>query len=259
MISVRPAATDTHQKLVGNLGLAALRARKAFAGVAVPEYRRAIRFGVAPSIEHARVPFLATYATIIDAGAARGQFALLARRLYPAARIVCFEPLPEAQATLQQLFEGDSGIDVHGIALGARSGTATLNVSGQDDSSSLLSIGALQEREYPGTGKAREQVVTVRRLDEVLERVVAAALLKIDVQGGELELLRGAGDLLNRFDDVFVECSFVELYNDQPLATEVLDFLFGHGLQLVGVFGVQRGADGTCLQADFLLRRRPPS
>lgn len=205
------------------------------------------------------MPFQARYATIVDAGAARGQFALLARRRYPAARLVCFEPLPEAQATLRRLFEHDSRVEVHGMALGARSETATLNVSGQDDSSSLLSIGAAQEREYPGTGKAREQAVTVRRLDEVIERVAAPALLKVDVQGGELELLHGAGDLLSRFDDVFVECSFAELYDDQPLATEVLDFLFGHGLQLVGVFDVQRGADDTCLQADFLLRRRPPS
>jgi len=244
---------------LSDLELLVLRARKAYSLVTVPEYRRAIRFGVAPSIEHAGVPFQATYATVVDAGAARGQFALLARRRYPAARIICFEPLPEAQATLQRLFESDSRIEVHGIALGARSGTATLNVSGQDDSSSLLSIGAAQEREYPGTGKAREQAVRVQRLDEVIERVAAPALLKIDVQGSELELLRGAGDLLSHFDDILVECSFAELYEDQPLATEVLDLLFGHELQLVGVFDVQRGANGTCLQADFLLRCRTPS
>lgn len=227
--------------------------------LAVREYRRAIRFGVAPSIEHARVPFGATYETIVDAGAGRGQFALLARRFYPAARIVCFEPVPEAQATLQKLFGGDPRVQVHDAALGVRSGTATLNVSGRDDSSSLLAIGAAQEREHPGTGNVREQAVTVRRLDEVLEPFAGPALIKIDVQGGELDLLRGAGELLRRFDDVFVECSFAELYDDQPLATEVLDFLFDDGLQLVGVFDVQHGAGGNCLQADFLLRRRRPS
>lgn len=259
MSAKRPAGLPTYQRLVDKLGLAGLRARKAFALIAVREYRRAIRFGVAPSIEHARIPFQATYATIVDVGAARGQFALLARRFYPTARIICFEPLPEAQATLQQLFKDDSRVEVHGFALGARSGAATLNVSGQDDSSSLLSIGATQEREYPGTGKVREQAVAIRRLDEVLERVAVPALIKIDVQGGELELLRGAGNLLSRFDDIFVECSFTELYDDQSLVTEVLDFLFSHGLQLVGVFDVQRGAHGTCLQADFLLRRQPPS
>ncbi len=246
----------SYQKAVGSLRLAALRARKALAMVGVPEYRRAIRFGVAPSVEHARVPFRATYATIVDAGAASGQFALLARRFYPGARIVCFEPLPEAQATLEQLFEADAGVEVHGIALGARSGPATLNVSSQGDSSSLLSIGAGQEREYPGTGKAREQAVTIRRLDEVLELVAAPALLKVDVQGGELELLRGAGELLSGFDDVFVECSFVELYDGQPLAHEVVAFLAEWDLVLMGAGMPLADAAGCVVQLDLVFGRR---
>lgn len=224
--------------------------------VSCPDYRRAIRFGVAPSIEHSDVPFRDSYETIVDSGAARGQFALLARRRYPDARIIGFEPLPEARKTLQRLFRRDPRVESHGVALGARSEAATLNVAAQDDSSSLLPIGATQERLYPGTSKVSEQAVTVRRLDEALVTVARPALIKVDVQGGELDLFRGAGDMLSLFDDIFVECSFVELYDGQPLVADVLGFLFSHGLQLVGVYGIARAADGTYLQADFLLRRR---
>lgn len=235
--------------------LATLRARKALAMVSDPAYRRAIRLGVAPSIEHGAVPFLDSYETIIDAGAARGQFALFARKRYPKARVLCFEPLREARETLQRLFQSDPLVEVYGVALGARSGAATLNVSAQDDSSSLLPIGANQEHIYPGTGKASEQTVTVQRLDEALDGVASPALIKVDVQGGELELFRGAGEILSLFNDIFVECSFVELYDGQPLAADVLGFLFSHRFQLVGVYGVARAANGICLQADFLLRR----
>lgn len=239
-----------------SLALAVLRARKALAMVFVREYRRAIRFGVAPSIEHNDVPFRDSYETIVDAGAARGQFALVARRCYPKARIACFEPLPQARAVLEQLFQDDTRVEVHGVALGMRSGAGTLNVSAHDDSSSLLPIGALQEHAYPGTSKVGEHSVATQRLDEALAEVASPALIKVDVQGGELDLLRGAGGLLSCFDDVFVECSFVELYENQPLASEVLGFLFGQGLQLVGIYGVARDAAGRCLQADFLLRRK---
>jgi FkbM family methyltransferase len=201
------------------------------------------------------VPFRSDFATIVDAGAARGQFALFARRRYPGARIVCFEPLPEAHQVLKRLFEEDPGVELHELALAAESGAARLHVAGHDDSSSLLPIGARQEREFPGTGEVRQETVMSGRLDEVLADVARPALLKIDVQGGELDVLRGAGDLLDRFDDVFVECSFTELYEQQPLATDVLRYLFDRGLALAGVFGVQRGADGGCLQADLLLRQ----
>jgi hypothetical protein len=80
-------------------------------------------------------------------------------------------------------------------------------------------------------------------------------LLKIDVQGYELDVLRGAGDRIAVVDEVFVEASFAQLYTGQPLAAEVITYLDRCGLRLVDVFGVARDADGIALQADFLFRR----
>jgi hypothetical protein len=126
-------------------------------------------------------------------------------------------------------------------------------VSAADDSSSLLPIGERQLAEFPGTQEARQLDVPVVTLDDVIDEGLAGpVLLKIDVQGLELDVLRGAGDALSSLDTIFVECSFVELYEGQALADEVIAFLFSHGFRLAGVHGLATGQGGQTLQADLL-------
>ena len=80
-------------------------------------------------------------------------------------------------------------------------------------------------------------------------------LLKIDVQGLELEVIAGAGSSLGRVDEAYVECSFVELYTGQGLADAVICKMRDAGLRFAGVYGVVRAQNGTCLQADLLFKR----
>src|SRR5215212_9944591 len=58
-----------------------------------PGYWPGLRHGVAAAIEHDRIPFDNEFRTVIDVGAGRGQFALVARRRFPAATLHCFAPL----------------------------------------------------------------------------------------------------------------------------------------------------------------------
>src|SRR3712207_638198 len=62
----------------------------------VASYRAALRHGVAAAVEHHAVPFEHRYLTVIDVGANRGQFALVASHRFPGAVLHCFEPLPAA-------------------------------------------------------------------------------------------------------------------------------------------------------------------
>lgn len=207
-----------------------------------------------PAMEHASIPFRDDIATIVDVGASRGQFATFAADRFPAARLVCFEPLPGARDRLRKVTRGRATI--HGAAVGAERGRATFNVSNQDDSSSLLPIGDLQVAEFPGTGRAGSIDVEITTLADVgLSETPPPRLLKIDVQGSELDVLRGAGDELRLFEQLFVECSFVELYEGQALADEVVAFLLNLGFRLRGVFGMTYSANGHAVQADLLFSR----
>jgi hypothetical protein len=84
------------------------------------------------------------------------------------------------------------------------------------------------------------------------EEIVAPAMLKLDVQGYELEALRGCEDLLDRFAYVYVECSFVELYVGQALADEIIAWLMERGWYLKGIYNMTYDRKGSSIQADFL-------
>ena len=76
------------------------------------------------------------------------------------------------------------------------------------------------------------------------------------MQGFELEALQGCEDLLDRFAQVYVECSFLELYTGQALADEVIAWLRERGFRLAGVYNMSYDRNGSAVQGDFLFSRR---
>jgi len=122
-----------------------------------------------------------------------------------------------------------------------------------DDSSSLLK-GHLQNQIFPGTQEVGAFSVSVKPLSALLTEadIVSPALLKIDVQGYELEVLKGCGSLLKTFEYIFVECSFLELYQKQALAHEVITFLAKQGFNLKGIYNMSYDKFGVAVQGDFL-------
>lgn len=132
-----------------------------------------------------------------------------------------------------------------------------MHISHRDDSSSLLSISSVQTAMFPGTEEIATTEVRVAPLDEFVtaDDLMAPAMLKLDVQGFEYEALIGCESLLPRFDWVYCECSFVELYSGQKLAWEIIDWLSTRGFGLAGVFNPAYDRRGQTVQADFLFRR----
>jgi FkbM family methyltransferase len=221
-----------------------------------PSYRQALRHGVAAAAEHESIPLRSDFATVIDAGANRGQFALFAARRFPAARLLCFEPLDGPRQRLERVLASQSNLRVYPLALGDVDAPAEFHVSTADDSSSLLPIGPRQ-REVFGTATRGTQEVEVRRLDSVLTttELHGPILLKIDVQGGEVGVLRGSAGILTCVDAILVEASFVELYSGQGLVDDVWRLLIDEGFVSRGAWGITYGRNGECLQADLLFSR----
>jgi FkbM family methyltransferase len=235
------------------------KARKLFKVLRHADYRAALRTGrVAAAIEHERLLKTLRCATVVDIGANRGQFALVTRHCFPQARLICFEPLSAPAKCFSDVFGADPLVCLHRVAVGKQSGEATIHVAGADGSSSLLPITALQTSLFPRTSEVRTETVQVAPLEKLVTRdqIVAPALLKIDVQGYELNTLEGCESLLGEFDFVYVECSFVELYQGQALAHEVCAYLGEHDFRLVGVYNLHYDSAGRAIQADFLFANR---
>jgi FkbM family methyltransferase len=209
--------------------------------------------GTMPSLEHEGIPFGHDFRTVIDVGASRGQFAAFAADRFPEASIICFEPLDEPADALERVL--GHRVEVHRLALGNEPGTATIHISARDDSSSLLPIGERQVAEFPGTGTAGVAEVSVSTLDDELPSGInRPCLLKIDVQGFEAEVLKGAGRVLAEVDEALIECSFVELYEGQALAPAVVEMMEDAGFVLIN--GTEfEGLGKTRIQADLHFKR----
>jgi FkbM family methyltransferase len=226
------------------------RIKKGLSALAVPAYWPTLSRGVVPSVEHAPAFRHREFASVLDVGANKGQFAEFARHRWPAARLICFEPLPDPRAKLENVVRGRA--EVHQIALGNADGEMTMHVASRDDSSSLLPMGDAQKKLF-SMGEEALVSVPVRRLDTVVHpnELVRPALLKIDVQGFEFETLQGALGLLPSIDAVYVECSFVELYVGQKLAVDVTELLRDFDFVEKGRFNVYRTGLQE-VQADLL-------
>lgn len=241
----------------GSLRNLARKLRKALALARTPRFRRGLRNGVGACIEHEPLLRGMDVRTVVDVGANKGQFALLALELFPQALVHSFEPLAAPFARLEAWSGRETRLIRRRLALTDATGPRTMHVSAQADSSSLRAITNRQTAQFPGTHETGLEDVAAARLDEVMTAadLVAPAFLKIDVQGGELDVLRGATGLLARFTWIYVECSFIEFYEGQALTDDVVAFLAAAGFEATVYWRPHRNAAGRPVQTDILFAR----
>ena len=213
-------------------------------------FRRGLRHGVAASVEHVSLMRDIRVATLIDVGANIGQFSLLTRAFHPDVQIIALEPQLRPAERYRRLFDGDPRTILHPYAIGPKSVVGTMFVGHRDDGSSLLPNSQASEN-------VTTEQVEVRRLDEVLNitDIVRPAILKLDVQGYELSVLKSCGSLLDIMDFIYVEVSFRPFYVGQALAGEVVGFLSAQGFSLAGVHNPECDRAGRVEGADFLFVR----
>ena len=134
--------------------------------------------------------------TFVDVGAHVGEFLLKLQRIRPELPYLGFEPNPEAYEVLSRRAARLPHARVLRLALGEREGTATLRLraAGADPEASLVE--GFRDASFYRSAVEVQVAAGDRRLkDAGVERV---ALLKIDVEGAELEVLRGLRHTLAR-------------------------------------------------------------
>jgi Methyltransferase FkbM domain len=114
------------------------------------------------------------------------------------------------------------------LELGDVNGTATINISANSYSSSLLPVCERSLRIEPSIAYIGKQKVPVRRLDELLEGISRpddSIYLKVDTQGYEMNVLKGALGIIGRFALTELETSFLPVYQSEALIGDAIKFL----------------------------------
>jgi len=194
---------------------------------------------------------------VIDVGGNKGQFAgSLFEHGYSGA-VISFEPLHGEHEYLIKESAKYSGWEIaERCALGDTEGRMEINISENKVSSSLLDILPAATQADPSAGYTGREEVDVRRLDEVLKDRIheySNPFLKIDVQGFEEKVLKGASGIMDRIKGLHIELSLVPLYKDEPVLTDMLESIGSLGFNAYDMEpGFRDQQSGRLLQADVL-------
>lgn len=169
-----------------------------------------------------------------------------------------FEPFGESFDRMKALYGDDSRIHMNRSGVGAESGESQLNVlTGSKVSNSFLAPerATWDAIEYH-TGVIEQERVPVVTLDQYCaeNNVESVYLIKVDVQGFEIEVLKGAGRILGTTDYVFVEAGIERLYEGAPSFAEVHSEMEKRGFHLMTMRAWHRG-NHRLVETDMLFRR----
>lgn len=185
-------------------------------------------------------------AEIVDCGAYEGHWARVAKRVFPKARVLMVEAQPAKRPFLERVRQqyGPSADFVIGL-LGPERKEAVPFFEMETGSSVLWEL---------GDAPRRQVMLPMRTLDDVLaeKNLRQVNFLKLDLQGYELEVLKGATETMNRAEVILSEVSFLPYNQSAPLFNEVVRFLAEKGFVLYDICALQRLSDQALFQADVL-------
>ena len=213
-----------------------------------------------PAARRGRLMTFLQIDVVLDVGANTGQYAHELRSdLGFDGRIYSFEPTSAAFRTLQARAAGDAEWTTFNFALGDVAGRTTINLAENSESSSMLEMLPAHLSAEPESRFVSTEDIEIKTLDAIFEEVCRPGervYLKIDTQGFEGRVLRGAEGSLDKIDTIQLEMSLAPLYDGQSSFSELVELLLSKRYTIVGLEpGFSDPLTGRLLQADAIFHR----
>jgi FkbM family methyltransferase len=171
---------------------------------------------------------------VFDVGANRGQTTRTLKRHWPHAVVHAFEPVASTYATLTATVGGMNGVHCHPLALSDQAGVKTVRVLPNSQ------VNSLKPNRAAADPAAVIQELRLARLDDVCREhhIEQIDVLKTDTEGGDLDVLRGAGAMLadRRIRCILCEVSFDALDAQHTPFDPVRELLRTHGFRMHGLY-----------------------
>jgi FkbM family methyltransferase len=185
----------------------------------------------------------------IDVGAYVGEWTRSFKRIFPDAQVLMIEPQASKTAELSRAKSELRNVEVCAALLGARAEVSVGFCESETASSVLMEA---ENRRPPTTH------MPMTTLDAITENGPFAYpnFIKLDVQGYEIEVLRGGTRTLESVEAVLMEVNLLPLHEGAPLFHESAEYLGKHGFQVYDICGfMRRPYDGALWQADVIFVR----
>jgi FkbM family methyltransferase len=182
---------------------------------------------------------------VLDVGAAHGKWTKACQRIFPDAHFMLLEPLPDYEAELSALVRRGR-IEYIPAAAGRAEDTLSLLVPDEPQGSSFLAATGERDSYFK-----RSVTVPVLPLSS-LDIPSGPTVLKLDVQGYELEVIAGAASILDQVEVIIAECSLYPFQQGIPLIHEVVDRVVELGYRIYDTADEVRWPSGTLAQLDLV-------
>lgn len=199
---------------------------------------------------------------VLDVGANQGQYGLGLRRIGYKGSIFSFEPIQANLEKLESVAKNNGPWRTFRYALGAANGKLPINVTEDTVFSSFLTPREDSQERFPQNRVERTEEVEIRRLDDILESCLSGIqsprlYLKLDTQGFDLEVVKGAESALANVLALQTEISFKSIYAGMPGFLESIQEFQARGFEVVDFWPVNFEADDLfAIEMDCVMARR---
>jgi FkbM family methyltransferase len=196
--------------------------------------------------------------TVIDVGAHRGAFIDDLNRCFVVKEAILIEPIAHLSNLLKEKFDARKYAIFQNVLTSKDDEEVRFHVNEFEETSSLLQFDTgMNELANINTNLSAIEKIRTRTLDSIRKekRIDQLDILKIDVQGSELEVLTSAEKTLGITEYIWVELSFKPLYIQSAVFSDVHNYLIKKGFLLLEISPGYRSSEGELLQADVLFVR----
>ena len=186
-------------------------------------------------------------ATAIDIGAYHGEWTKLFKSVFPETKVLMLEAQSSKSPILESVCkEIPNGVDYEIALLGEKDGEK-VTFTEMETGSSVLEESSSFTRNY-----TEKELVTLDSIVSHYPDFKTLDFLKLDVQGYELNVLKGASNLLKRTELVYMETSLIPVNKGCPLIADVIQFMTENNFRLLDFCSQIRRKDGVLWQTDLL-------
>lgn len=200
---------------------------------------------------------------VFDVGANEGQYAeLLRKKIGFRGPIISYEPIPELAAILEKKAKSDPNWYIDNSALDSMSGPATFNIMVDSQFSSFRDPASDQEVNFQESNKISRSVQINRKTLATefpywqKKLGFQRAYLKMDTQGNDLQVVKGAGDLIRSFIGLQSEISFRKIYEDAIDYSESISAYISLGFVLSALVPNNGGHFPLLVEMDCIMFRK---